>query len=78
MINFLGQTDLRLLTNVMTDFIPVVGVVDFYWPDTVNECPREGHLLNGSSFFPPNLALDLKNYQDSGLLSVYQLELNSI
>ena len=32
----------------MTEFIPVVVVVDFYWPDTVNECLREGHLLNSS------------------------------
>ena len=46
MICFLGKTDLRPLANAMTEFIPVVGVVDFYWPGTVNECLREGQLLD--------------------------------
>ncbi len=45
-IYLLRKTDLHLLTNAMTEFTPVVVVVDFYWSNLITECPREGHLVN--------------------------------
>ena len=71
MIHFPGKTDLRPLTNGMTEFKPVVGVVHFYWPDTLNECLGEGHSPNVSenNLF---LELDLKNDQNYSVLKLYQ------
>ncbi len=39
MIRFCGRQTCNLLTNGMTEFTPVVAVVDFYWSDPMIECP---------------------------------------
>ncbi len=55
--NILRKTDLCPLTNPMTEFTPVVVVVDFYWQVTITECLREGHFANN----------DFKEYFVQGL-----------
>ncbi len=37
-MHFLGRQTCKPLANAMTEFTPVVAVVEFYWSDSMNEC----------------------------------------
>ena len=37
-MHFLGRQTCKPLANAMTEFTPVVAVVEIYWSDSMNEC----------------------------------------